>query len=93
MKKLMFVLVILALLVMPSTVGAKEPCKKNDTCTTIQDGTIYASTGELITTGYDEFGHIFLRRPVRFAEALEDSDVTVVPLQFCYRHATHSITS
>lgn len=29
---------------------------KND-CATIQDGTIYASTGELLTTGYDEFGY------------------------------------
>jgi hypothetical protein len=57
MKKLMFVLVILALLVVPSTVGAKEPCKNGDGCSTIQDGTLYASTGELITTGYDEFGY------------------------------------
>jgi len=38
-------------------VGAEEPCKKNDTCTTIQDGTLSASTGEAITTGYDEFGY------------------------------------
>ncbi len=30
--------------------------KKNDGAT-IQDGTIYASTGELITLGYDEFGY------------------------------------
>jgi hypothetical protein len=57
MKRIMFALVILALLAVPSTVGAKEPCKKNGTCTTIQDGTLYASTGELITTGYDEFGY------------------------------------
>jgi len=28
-----------------------------DDCTTIQDGTIFASTGELITTGYDDFGY------------------------------------
>ena len=26
-------------------------------CVTIQDGTLYASTGELLTTGYDEFGY------------------------------------
>ena len=26
-------------------------------CATIQDGTIYASTGELLTPGYDEFGY------------------------------------
>jgi hypothetical protein len=56
MKKLMLVLVLLALLVMPSTVGANGLCKE-DGCTTIQDGTLYASTGELITTGYDEFGY------------------------------------
>jgi hypothetical protein len=56
MKNLAFVLVILALLVVPSTVGAKEPCNGGD-CSTIQDGTLYASTGELITTGYDEFGY------------------------------------
>ena len=28
-----------------------------DGCTTIQDGTIYALTGELLTTGYDDFGY------------------------------------
>ncbi|MDY7080532.1 MAG: hypothetical protein SXV54_26935 [Chloroflexota bacterium] len=56
MKRLVFTLVILALLIVPSTVGANESCKGGD-CTTIQDGTIYASTGELITTGYDEFGY------------------------------------
>jgi len=54
MKKLMFVLVALALLAIPSATTAKGP---KDKCTTIQDGTIYASTGELITTGYDEFGY------------------------------------
>ena len=52
MKKLMFVLVALALLAIPSAAIADEPM-----CTTIQDGTLYASTGELITTGYDEFGY------------------------------------
>ncbi len=30
---------------------------KKDGCVTIQDGAIYSSTGELITTGYDEFGY------------------------------------
>jgi hypothetical protein len=52
MKKLMFVLIALALLAIPSAVIADEPM-----CTTIQDGTLHASTGELITTGYDEFGY------------------------------------
>jgi len=31
-------------------------------CVTIQDGTIYDSTGELITTGYDEFGYNYQAR-------------------------------
>lgn len=56
MKKLMFVLVLLALLVVPSTVGAKGPCEK-DGCTTIQDGTLYRSDGVLIVPGYDEWGY------------------------------------
>jgi len=30
---------------------------KKNTCATIQDGTISASTGELITLGYDKFGY------------------------------------
>jgi len=53
MKKLMFVLIALALLVIPSSAIAGGP----DRCATIQDGTLYASTGELLTTGYDEFGY------------------------------------
>jgi hypothetical protein len=53
MKKLMFVLIALALLVIPSSAIAGGP----DRCATIQDGTLYASTGELITPGYDEFGY------------------------------------
>jgi len=30
---------------------------KKTTCVSIQDGTLFASTGELITLGYDEFGY------------------------------------
>jgi hypothetical protein len=56
MKKLMLVLVLLALLVVPSTAGADGPCNKSG-CTTIQDGTLETSDGEPITTGYDEFGY------------------------------------
>ena len=56
MKKLMFVLVLLALLVVPSTVGAKGPCKK-DGCTTIQDGTLLRSDGKPVVVGYDEWGY------------------------------------
>jgi hypothetical protein len=57
MKKAMFVLMLLALLVVPTTVGAKEPCKKNGACTTIQDGELYTTDGELLTTGYSEWGY------------------------------------
>jgi len=56
MKRAVFVLVVLALLVMPSTVGAK-PCTESGTCTTIQDGTLLTSDGDVITTGYDEWGY------------------------------------
>lgn len=56
MKKLMLVLMLLALLVVPSTVGAKGPCEKGD-CTTIQDGTIYTTDGELVTPGYSQWGY------------------------------------
>ncbi len=31
--------------------------QENNNCTTIQDGEIYSSTGELITPGYDQFGY------------------------------------
>jgi len=53
MRKVMFVLIALALLAIPSAAIAGGP----DRCATIQDGTLYASTGELLTTGYDEFGY------------------------------------
>jgi hypothetical protein len=56
MKKLMFVLVLLTLLVVPSTASADGPCKK-DGCTTIQDGTLYTSDGDLVTLGYSEWGY------------------------------------
>jgi len=57
MRKLIFVLVVLALLVMPSTAGAKGPCKKGDACTTIQDGTLLRSDGKPVVLGYDEWGY------------------------------------
>ena len=44
MKRLWFVLAILALLLLPLTASAKEPCKKGDTCVTIQDGTLVIET-------------------------------------------------
>jgi hypothetical protein len=57
MKKLVSVLVLLALLVVPSTIGAKGPGKKGGTCTTIQSGELLRSDGEAITPGYDEWGY------------------------------------
>jgi len=57
MKKLMFVLVALALLAIPSAVIADEP-----TCTTIQDGVLTYSAGhylegEPLMVGYDPYGY------------------------------------
>lgn len=49
--RILSILVILALaMTIPITIAKKGGA-------TIQDGTIYASTGELITVGYDEFGY------------------------------------
>ena len=61
MKKLMFVLVILTLLALPSTVGAQEACKGGP-CTTIQDGVLTYSVGhyleeEPLTVGFDAYGY------------------------------------
>lgn len=50
MRKLFVVILALGFAVaLTSYVGAE--------CTTIQDGTLVASTGELLETGYDEFGY------------------------------------
>lgn len=37
--------------------GVRKLAKSNNGCTTIQDGTLLTSDGELITTGYDEWGY------------------------------------
>lgn len=54
MKKLLFALVILALVLVlaPDTTAAKS-----DTCTTIQSGELLASDGSTITVGFDEWGY------------------------------------
>jgi len=58
MKKLMFVLVALAVLAIPSAAMAGGPGGKGrNGCTTIQDGTLLTSDGNVITTGYDEWGY------------------------------------
>lgn len=65
MDKIRVVGIILAVALI--VVVATPVMAGDDGCTTIQDGELYASTGELITTGYDEFGynyqaHIFSGR-------------------------------
>jgi len=58
MKRLMIPLAILVLLAIPSVAMAGGACGQgNGGCTTIQDGTLLTSTGEVITPGYDEFGY------------------------------------
>ena len=52
MKKLLTILTITFLFLAVNTVHAK-----NNTCTTIQDGTLLTSTGEVITTGFDDWGY------------------------------------
>lgn len=50
MRKLLIIALALGLAIAMSNLGWAD-------CATIQDGTIYASTGELLTTGYDYFGY------------------------------------
>ena len=54
MKKLTIILAVFsfALVVFVQPVEAKK-----DSCTTIQSGGLLASTGEALTTGFDEFGY------------------------------------
>ena len=58
MKKVIFVLVVFALLVLPTIALAGEP----DKCTTIQSGELFASDGSVITTGYDTWGYNYQAR-------------------------------
>ena len=66
MKKIIYlIIVIVALGLIVAGCGTSvnpvvpvlDKGKPDSGCATIQDGTIYASTGELLTTGYDEFGY------------------------------------
>lgn len=49
-------LAIAAVVMSVAAMGAVMAAKK-DTCTTIQDGTLLTSDGEVITTGYDQWGY------------------------------------
>ena len=70
MKKLIYLIVViavLALIVAGCTTSVAPPTEQSELddkgggkptkCATIQGGTIYAKNGDLITTGYDEFGY------------------------------------
>lgn len=64
MEKIRVVGIILAVALI---VVVATPVMAGDDCTTIQDGTLLTSDGNVITTGYDEFGynyqaHIFSGR-------------------------------
>lgn len=52
MKKLLFVVILMVLLAIPSAVGAKK-----DACTTIQSGELLDSMGNPLTTGYNQYGY------------------------------------
>ena len=57
MKKIIVALGCFALIFAISAPVMAGNGKGKQDCATIQDGTLYASTGELLTTGYDEFGY------------------------------------
>lgn len=59
MKKLLFTLVVVALVLVlaPNTTAAKP-----DKCTTIQSGELLASDGTVISTGFDEWGYNYQAR-------------------------------
>lgn len=63
MRKLVFVVALLAVLSIPLLVQAQGPPAdpgeqgNKDTCTDIQDGTLLTSNGELLTVGFDAWGY------------------------------------
>jgi len=64
MTKKLLILTTMALLIISlmaisagSIVAAKSPPKTGKDCTTIQDGTLLTSDGDVITTGYDQWGY------------------------------------
>ena len=56
-KVLIIALAAMLLITLAAVPALADKGGKKAECDTIQDGTIYASTGELLTTGYDEFGY------------------------------------
>jgi hypothetical protein len=56
MKTKTIAFLVIAAVVMSAAAMGAVMAEKNG-CTTIQDGTICASTGEVLTTGYDQWGY------------------------------------
>jgi len=94
MRKLVYLIVVIVALglivvgcnpAVPLTGQNELVNKAKGNCATIQDGTIFASTGELLTPGYDKFGynyqaHIFNGRYCDYDRELGGGycDVTLV---------------
>lgn len=57
MRKVAFVVVSLLLLLWLGSQLPSGTCAAQGTCTTIQDGTLHASDGSLIETGFDQWGY------------------------------------
>ena len=59
MRKLVYLIIALVALglIVAGCCPVVPQTEKGNGCTTIQDGTIEAKTGEIITMGYDEFGY------------------------------------
>jgi hypothetical protein len=51
------VMISLMLVLVAALIAAPIMAKGGNTCTTIKEGTLLASTGELLVLGYDEFGY------------------------------------
>jgi hypothetical protein len=63
MKKKLFLVLVAALIAAMSlaTIQA-SPVEGKNACTTIQDGTLLTSAGDVITTGYDQWGYNYQAR-------------------------------
>ena len=64
MTKKVFLILVVALVVAlgVATVQASPAEGKKNSCTTIQDGTLLTSAGDVITTGYDQWGYNYQAR-------------------------------
>jgi len=76
MKKSLIVLFSIALIVFFSTQLIAGRGGKHSGCTTIQDGEIYASDGNLIAPGYDEWGYNYQARMFNgyYCDSYRDAD-------------------